>query len=116
MKARSEETARPRMPLKILFRQARSIKDKILNRKAEKYIEDDDENIDLDALFDDIKKKKKERAEAERVAKENAANEKKHKRKFTEDGLPIYTEEELKMDNPKAGTTPLCPFDCDCCF
>eukprot|EP01027_Heterolobosea_sp_BB2_P015987 GEZU01022825.1.p1 GENE.GEZU01022825.1~~GEZU01022825.1.p1 ORF type:complete len:136 (-),score=62.23 GEZU01022825.1:139-546(-) len=30
------------------------------------------------------------------------------------DGLPIYTEEELKIG--KGGGTPLCPFDCDCCF
>ncbi|KAK7362825.1 hypothetical protein VNO77_04949 [Canavalia gladiata] len=37
-------------------------------------------------------------------------------RKKTEDGLSIYTEEELGMTNADAGNTPLCPFDCSCCF
>ncbi|KAL9672225.1 hypothetical protein QQ045_028475 [Rhodiola kirilowii] len=31
-------------------------------------------------------------------------------------GLKIYTEEELGLNKPDAGGTPLCPFDCDCCF
>ncbi|XP_021907643.1 uncharacterized protein C6G9.01c [Carica papaya] len=37
-------------------------------------------------------------------------------RKKTEDGLTIYTEVELGMSKANAGGTPLCPFDCDCCF
>lgn len=32
----------------------------------------------------------------------------------TDDGLPIYTVEELKIG--LGGDTPLCPFDCNCCF
>ena len=36
-------------------------------------------------------------------------------RKYTEEGFPIYTEEELKL-NGKRGDTPDCPFDCNCCF
>ncbi|KAN0061721.1 hypothetical protein ACQY0O_005713 [Thecaphora frezii] len=35
-------------------------------------------------------------------------------RKRTEDGLPIYSEAELRIG--EGGDTPLCPFDCDCCF
>ncbi|KAK0548089.1 hypothetical protein OC846_004608 [Tilletia horrida] len=35
-------------------------------------------------------------------------------RKRTEEGFPIYTEAELKLG--QGGDTPLCPFDCDCCF
>ncbi|BGP33405.1 hypothetical protein JCM10296v2_005205 [Rhodotorula toruloides] len=35
-------------------------------------------------------------------------------RKRTEDGLPIYSEAELKIGF--GGDTPLCPFDCDCCY
>uniref|UniRef100_A0A7N0U8I7 DUF1764 domain-containing protein n=1 Tax=Kalanchoe fedtschenkoi TaxID=63787 RepID=A0A7N0U8I7_KALFE len=31
-------------------------------------------------------------------------------------GMKIYTEEELGLNRPDAGGTPLCPFDCDCCF
>ncbi|KAL5779009.1 hypothetical protein ACOSQ2_009746 [Xanthoceras sorbifolium] len=37
-------------------------------------------------------------------------------RKRTEGGLSIYTEEELGINNADAGNTPLCPFDCSCCF
>ena len=37
-------------------------------------------------------------------------------RKRTEDGLAIYTKEELKMNLPGSGMTDDCPFDCDCCF
>ncbi|CEM07797.1 unnamed protein product [Vitrella brassicaformis CCMP3155] len=35
-------------------------------------------------------------------------------RRYTEEGWPIYTEEELRIG--QGGGTPLCPFDCDCCF
>ncbi|KAJ6745695.1 GROWTH FACTOR 2 [Salix koriyanagi] len=37
-------------------------------------------------------------------------------RKKTEDGLTIYTEEELGFSKSSGGGTALCPFDCDCCF
>ncbi|GAV61388.1 DUF1764 domain-containing protein [Cephalotus follicularis] len=37
-------------------------------------------------------------------------------RKRTGDGLIIYTEDELGISKADAGGTPLCPFDCDCCF
>lgn len=37
-------------------------------------------------------------------------------RKRTEDGLTLYTEEELGFNKGDAGGTPLCPFDCSCCF
>ncbi|WVQ68219.1 uncharacterized protein L199_006426 [Kwoniella botswanensis] len=33
----------------------------------------------------------------------------------TEEGYVIYKEADLQID-PTAGGTPLCPFDCDCCF
>ena len=32
-----------------------------------------------------------------------------------EGGLPVYKYFHLGMDQ-KDGGTPLCPFDCDCCF
>ncbi|POY72159.1 hypothetical protein BMF94_4796 [Rhodotorula taiwanensis] len=35
-------------------------------------------------------------------------------RQKTDDGLPIYNESELKIG--LGGDTPLCPFDCTCCF
>lgn len=54
-------------------------------------------------------------------ANDSKKNEKSKKengglRKSTGDGLAIYTEEELGIGNADAGGTPLCPFDCDCCF
>ena len=113
MKAKKQEEEDERIPVKILLRKAKLIRNKILgkNEKPNKTKEEDD----IDAIFADIKKAKKEKAERDAALREAEANAKKP-RKFTEDGLPIFTEAELKMDNPKAGTTPLCPFDCDCCF
>eukprot|EP00884_Botryococcus_braunii_P001632 jgi/Botrbrau1/1146/Bobra.0162s0037.1 len=32
----------------------------------------------------------------------------------TDDGLPVYTEDELHVG--KGGGTNACPFDCDCCY
>ncbi|CAN8299340.1 unnamed protein product [Cochlearia groenlandica] len=37
-------------------------------------------------------------------------------RKRTEDGLVVFTEEELGVNKANAGYTRLCPFDCNCCF
>ncbi|KAM0973275.1 hypothetical protein FF1_016639 [Malus domestica] len=37
-------------------------------------------------------------------------------KKRRQDGLTVYTEEELGINNADAGNTPLCPFDCSCCF
>ncbi|KAM2020868.1 hypothetical protein ACFX16_042957 [Malus domestica] len=37
-------------------------------------------------------------------------------KKRTQDGLAVYTEDELGINNADAGNTPLCPFDCSCCF
>lgn len=31
-----------------------------------------------------------------------------------ESGMKIYREDQLNLG--KGGNTPLCPFDCDCCF
>lgn len=43
-------------------------------------------------------------------------NSKTRPRKRTEDGLLVYTEDELGVNKAYAGGTPLCPFDCNCCF
>ncbi|XP_050208814.1 uncharacterized protein C6G9.01c [Mercurialis annua] len=37
-------------------------------------------------------------------------------RKKTEDGFNIYAEDELGINSSNGGGTPLCPFDCECCF
>lgn len=36
-------------------------------------------------------------------------------RQTTEEGWPVYKEDELGI-HEEGGDTPLCPFDCDCCF
>jgi hypothetical protein len=33
-----------------------------------------------------------------------------------ESGLPVYKYYDLRMGEPGSGFTPLCPFDCHCCF
>jgi len=35
-------------------------------------------------------------------------------RKRTEEGFFVYTTDELKIG--QGGDTPLCPFDCECCY
>ncbi|KAG6551947.1 hypothetical protein Mapa_006564 [Marchantia paleacea] len=37
-------------------------------------------------------------------------------RKKTIDGFKIYSEDEIGFGKKNAGGTPLCPFDCECCF
>jgi len=49
-----------------------------------------------------------------KLQSEQKVQQKENGRRYTEDGLPIYTMEELKMG--QGGNTEDCPFDCDCCF
>ena len=82
---------------------------------------------DIDALFSKVKKptikteipKTAKRKEAPKGSAAdplgNGQSRNSSSRKFTEEGWPIYSEEELKIGN-SAGDTALCPFDCDCCF
>ncbi len=37
-----------------------------------------------------------------------------HANRFDEEGLPIYSTEELNVG--KGGSTAACPFECECCF
>ena len=62
-----------------------------------------------------MKKKKNKKSKG---TKEEGLNEppSSRPRKRTADGFTIYTEEELGISKADAGNTPLCPFDCDCCF
>ncbi|KAJ3697760.1 hypothetical protein LUZ61_001465 [Rhynchospora tenuis] len=59
-------------------------------------------------------KKKGKKSGSGRVLDEGS--EAKANRRRTNDGLAIYSAEELGFGNPDAGGTALCPFDCDCCF
>ncbi|CAL8470713.1 g10255 [Coccomyxa elongata] len=81
---------------------------------------------DLDELFGKLKKAPK--APAAEVPGKKPAKRKKavgnkddifgtgsgKARRKTADGLTLYTEDELNTG--KGGDTPLCPFDCKCCF
>lgn len=103
-----------KIPGFLILRALRSAREELRRKDTPPKTEEVDEADELTAIFAEIKTaKKKARAEAAQRRAEDAKKPK--QRRFTEDGLPIYTEEELQMNNPKAGTTPLCPFDCDCC-
>ena len=80
---------------------------------------------EIDALFKKVKKPAKTKPEKiEKTAKPqpkgSAADplgsgmSKGHNRRYTEEGWPIYSEEELNLG--KGGETADCPFDCQCCF
>ncbi|KAK9149434.1 hypothetical protein Scep_008191 [Stephania cephalantha] len=90
---------------------------------------------EIDEIFASKKKKQKPKEEQPVMQKENSnakpmnvkKNNKGHKknalpnpssgpRKRTNDGLAIYTEDELGVSKADAGNSPLCPFDCSCCF
>lgn len=51
-------------------------------------------------------------AAVEEVA--DVRGDRKQARPLTEDGLPIYSWQEMGMG--QGGDTPECPFDCNCCF
>ncbi|GAU32541.1 hypothetical protein TSUD_64360 [Trifolium subterraneum] len=62
------------------------------------------------------KTKKNEKKKPRRLDESEYVERPSRPRKKTEDGLTIYTEEELGLSKGDAGSTPLCPFDCSCCF
>ena len=118
MKAKTSNQAK--LKTLICFKKAVKDEKKLAKKKAEENekkteILPDDEDS-LDQIFKEVKKVSKEKkSKAEKTTKIEDQKTS-AKRRYTEDGLPIYTEEELKINNPNAGKTPLCPFDCDCCF
>ncbi|OSD03540.1 DUF1764-domain-containing protein [Trametes coccinea BRFM310] len=57
------------------------------------------------------KKPKKDREEEERFKDSRGTGP----RRTTEEGFAIYKEDELGITD-QGGDTPLCPFDCQCCF
>lgn len=81
----------------------------------------------LDDIFaplkDQKKKKKPVKEEPKKPTKEEdlkewrAGNEPTEPRvhRYTDAGLPVYKFYHLGMAQDDGGT-PLCPFDCDCCF
>lgn len=94
-----------------------------------------EEKIAIDDLFAKAKtkkrkneeaKKEKEKEEKERKKKDRVAAaeqnfqiinpDPKIQRYDQESGLPVYKYYDLKIGEPGSGFTPLCPFDCSCCF
>jgi hypothetical protein len=75
---------------------------------------------DIDDIFEKLKNKPKA-SKPVPVARHDAANDeffdargKNSKRKQTEEGYRVFSEDELKLGQSK--DTPLCPFDCNCCY
>ncbi|XP_062092324.1 uncharacterized protein C6G9.01c-like [Humulus lupulus] len=92
---------------------------------------------EIDEIFATKKRKKLDQEKTQKPAKDGGAKKKEKKRtrrkedddksggfwesdsrprKKTQDGIAVYTEEELGLNNSDAGGTRLCPFDCSCCF
>jgi len=89
--------------------------------------EDEEEEIKKDDLdeIDEIFAQKKSKKKAKKEDKPIAPPPKDDSDWFNsrssmpsavryENGLPVYTMKQLKIG--QGGGTPLCPFDCDCCF
>lgn len=81
----------------------------------------EDKEEDIDDIFAELKEKKK-KLKFVGPNKKKLTSEKDDERwkepkvhRFTTEGLPIYKYYHLGV-NQNDGGTPLCPFDCDCCF
>ncbi|KAG2023322.1 hypothetical protein CC2G_000987 [Coprinopsis cinerea AmutBmut pab1-1] len=68
-------------------------------------------NTALDGDGKKSKKKKVDKEEEEKFKDSRGTSG----RRTTEEGWTIYNEDELGISH-EGGDTPLCPFDCDCCF
>ncbi|PKI34717.1 hypothetical protein CRG98_044895 [Punica granatum] len=88
--------------------------DEIFASKKRKKIEQEEEEKHKEN--GSLKPKKPRRKKTDRGLKENESDEPSRPRRRTNDGLAIYAEEELGINRADAGGTPLCPFDCSCCF
>lgn len=89
-------------------------------QKAEEKIEKTLPN-EIDDIFSSKKKQPLEKKQVKAVRPiekdddfNDSKGEKGGKRRYTEDGFPIYTLDELKIG--RGGDTDDCPFDCNCCF
>ncbi|GMI97951.1 hypothetical protein like AT5G11760 [Hibiscus trionum] len=74
------------------------------------------ENPNGDESLKPKSSKKKKSKQSKENRDEGLSESSSRPRKKTADGFTIYTEEELGISKSDAGNTPLCPFDCDCCF
>ena len=83
-------------------------------RKKPEQIKADKANVNGEEKPKSMKKKKKKNSKEDEERRFTDPPSK--SRKKTEDGFSIYTEDELGFNNSSGGGTPLCPFDCDCCF
>ncbi|KAL1202199.1 hypothetical protein V5N11_018154 [Cardamine amara subsp. amara] len=73
----------------------------------------------------EIPEKKDSKVEIAKLKRKRKRNElddgfnntsKRRSRKRTVEGFLVYTEDELCVNKSNAGSTRLCPFDCNCCF
>ncbi|KAK3213070.1 hypothetical protein Dsin_017776 [Dipteronia sinensis] len=70
-----------------------------------------------DSVESKLKEEKKEKKKSKRATNGDFADPPADQpRKRSEDGLAVDTEEELGISKADTGNTPLCPFDCPCCF
>ena len=55
------------------------------------------------------------KAEKQKLSVQNTAKHAGSRKKTTEEGFKVYTEEELGLKAGVGGDTADCPFDCECC-
>ena len=95
-------------------KQIKGIVDQLFKKKK---IQKTEKKNDVKEPSKDKKSKSKPMAKVISMPKEfKSSNSDSKGIRKTEDGLRIYTEDELGLNKPGAGETDDCPFDCDCCF
>ncbi|KZT55810.1 DUF1764-domain-containing protein [Calocera cornea HHB12733] len=96
-------------------RPAETIVDPSLPKPKKVKVIDDDRPLSKAASTIKAKATSKRKAEVDEEERAFRDSRGKEPRRKTEEGWNIYKEDELGMTKA-GGDTPLCPFDCDCCF
>ncbi|CAL6041612.1 Conserved_hypothetical protein [Hexamita inflata] len=85
------------------------------SHKSKEPIDFEVNDLEFAAVMERLKQKPKPTTIISEVLteEEKVQNQKRDK---MEEGLLVFSAEELKIGSKGSGKTALCPFDCDCCF
>jgi hypothetical protein len=99
-----------------IYEKTKEIEKKVNEKKSEIK-----QHNEIDSIFSSGKSKRDKtpvkEAKQEKTCEDDSFFDSRGKLKatrFTDDGFPIFTAEQLNIG--KGGDTPDCPFDCKCCY
>lgn len=104
-------TSKPSAEIDGLFKQLKTKKED----KKRRLLQEEKEQQEIDAKKKRLEKEMKKVLEKAEAAKRQQNPQPKLVR-YDTDGMPIYTEDSLRINAGDSGDTADCPFDCWCCF